>query len=198
MIIAIDGPSGSGKSTVSIAVAAALGFGYLDTGALYRSVALNGGKVPAPIEISTAAVPAHVALAGEDVSSQIRSQEVTALVSATAANPQVREWVTGLIRGLVQGNFVVEGRDIGTVVFPDAEMKVFLTAREDVRSSRRAAEWSADEAVAQQSISSRDSIDSQRSVAPLRQADDALVIDSSNRSVEEIVQQLVQIAKERL
>lgn len=198
MIIAIDGPSGSGKSTASIGLAAALGFGYLDTGAIYRAVALAGGEVPVGLTISTTPSPAKVYIDGEDVSSQIRSQEVTAQVSAVAAKPEVREWVTGIIRSLIVGNFVVEGRDIGTVVAPDAGLKVFLTAREEIRSARRAAEWSSDKATAAESIAQRDAIDSQREVAPLRQADDAIVIDSSGKTIEQIVTELVALAKERL
>lgn len=197
MIIAIDGPSGSGKSTVSIQVAAALGFGYLDTGAIYRCVALAGGQVPVELEISTEPKPARVTLAGEDVSSQIRSQEVTAKVSPVAADPQVRTWVTGQIRQMVTGDFVVEGRDIATVVFPEATLKVFLTAKEEVRSSRRAAEWNAAPQIAHESIASRDRVDSEREVAPLRQAEGAVVIDSSNKSVEEIVDLVVKLAKEQ-
>lgn len=198
MIIAIDGPSGSGKSTASIGLAAALGFGYLDTGAIYRAVALAGGDAPVALTISTTPSPAKVCIDGEDVSSQIRSQEVTAQVSAVAAKPEVREWVTGFIRSLIVGNFVVEGRDIGTVVAPDAGLKVFLTAREEIRSARRAAEWSSDNATAAESIAQRDAIDSQREVAPLRQADDAIVIDSSGKTIEQIVTELVALAKERL
>lgn len=197
MIIAIDGPSGSGKSTVSIRVAAALGFGYLDTGAIYRCVALAGGKVPVDMAISTEPKPAHVALEGEDVSSQIRSQEVTAKVSPVAADPAVRQWVTERIRQLVTGDFVVEGRDIATVVFPEATVKIFLTAKQEVRTSRRAAEWNAATHIAQESIASRDRVDSEREVAPLRQSEGAVVIDSSNKSIEEIVDVVVKLAKEQ-
>lgn len=197
MIIAIDGPSGSGKSTVSIKVAAALGFGYLDTGALYRAVALAGG-VPQKLEITTAAEAARIWVDGAEVSGAIRTPEVTAEVSRWAADPDIRTYVTEKIRSLITGNFVVEGRDIGSVVAPDAELKIYLTADEQARAARRASEWKSDHSLAQSSISSRDAVDSSRTVAPLRQAEDAIAIDSTSMSVDEVVARIVSLAKERL
>lgn len=197
MIIAIDGPSGSGKTTVSIRVAAALGFGYLDTGAIYRAIAANGG-VDATFTISTSAAPAQMVVNGVDLSETIRTPEVTARVSSFAADPEVRQFATALIRSLIEGDFVVEGRDIGTVVAPESELKVYLTADEGARAARRAAEWQSDQDIATSSITSRDQIDSTRTSAPLRQADDAVVIDSTKLTVDEVVSQIVALAKERL
>lgn len=197
MIIAIDGPSGSGKSTVSMRVAAALGYRYLDTGAIYRAIAAVGG-VDGHLEITTQAAPAQVQVDGVDLTSRIRTPEVTSEVSRWAADPAVREYATGLIRSLLEGDFVVEGRDIGTVVAPQAGLKIFLTADESMRAQRRASEWQADADKAHESIVSRDKIDSSRSVAPLEQAIDAVVIDSTNLSIDQVVDQILSLAKERL
>lgn len=182
-IVAIDGPAGSGKSTVARAVAARLGLDYLDTGAMYRSVALAAlrrGIDPTDLE-AVAALAADVEI---DTTDAIRSPEVNAVVSVVAANPGVRtelvrrqrQWITA------HGGGVVEGRDIGTVVAPDAELKVFLTATEEERSRRRHEE--ADPGA-------RDRIDSSRAASPLTVADGAIVIDTSGRPVDEIVEEVL-------
>ena len=144
MVIAIDGPAGSGKSTVARAVAAALGFTYLDTGAMYRSVALeslrSGGDAAAVAAGLMLSVGERILLAGEDVTDAIRAPEVSELASQVAAEPAVRRaMVAQQQRLMAHGDWVAEGRDIGTVVKPDAELKVFLTAAPEERASRRAA-----------------------------------------------------------
>lgn len=197
VIIAIDGPSGAGKSTVSIKVAQALGFSYLDTGAIYRAIAAHGG-VGGVLQISTSAQWASVSIDGTDLTEEIRTPEITAKVSQFAADPEVRRYATDLIRSLMSGNFVVEGRDIGTVVAPEAELKIYLTADESSRAQRRAGDWQGDTQTASQSNASRDQVDSSRSVAPLRQAEDAIVIDSTSKTIDEVVELILTLAKERL
>ena len=199
-VIAIDGPAGSGKSTVARAVAARLGLEYLDTGAMYRAVAyaaVTRGIHPADLEKVAALVRSlaievagRVLVNGDDATDAIRGPEVSGVVSTVAANPAVRaelvarqrEWVA------VRGGGVVEGRDIGTVVFPDATLKVYLTASEEERVRRRTAE--AGDAVAAH-VTERDRIDSTRAVSPLTAADDALVIDTTGRPIDEIVEQVL-------
>lgn len=198
MIIAVDGPSGSGKSTASIKVAQVLGLNYLDTGAIYRALAVAGGPEGADLKISIEARPANVTLNGRDVTELIRTPKVTALVSELAAQPAVRAWVTEFIKRLNLTSCVIEGRDIGTVIAPAAELKIFLTADEVARSGRRAHEWGSDQASALDLIAKRDKIDSTRAVAPLVMADDAVVIDSTHLSIEAVVQEIVRLAKERL
>lgn len=197
MIIAIDGPSGSGKSTVSIRLAERLGFGYLDTGAIYRAIALHGGVQGLSLRITTDPSPARVWINEGEVSAQIRTPHVTSLVSHVAAQAEVRRWVTAFVQELLAQDLVVEGRDIGTVVAPDARLKVFLTADESVRSQRRAAEWGSETAVARDSIVTRDQIDSSREVAPLRRSPDAVVIDSSSKSVDQIVSEISALLEEQ-
>ncbi len=204
-VIAIDGPAGSGKSTVARTLAARLGVPYLDTGAMYRAVAfaaLRRGVDPDDAE-TVARIAEHLELEvadgnvtvdGVDASIEIRGAEVTRAVSEVAANPEVRrelvrrqrEWVAD--RG---GSAVVEGRDIGTVVFPDAPVKAYLTARLEVRAGRRhkeVAELEYEAVVAD--MARRDTIDEGRDVDPLLCADDAVRIDTTDRSVEEIVDDL--------
>lgn len=205
-VIAIDGPAGSGKSTIARHLAVALGVAYLDTGAMYRAVAfaaLRRGVDPGELELIARLVrdleldvgPEGVYVDGVDATIEIRGPEVTRAVSAVAANPAVREelvrrqreWVTS------RGGAVVEGRDIGTVVFPDADLKAYLTARLEVRAGRRHQEV-ADldyEAVAAD-MARRDTVDLERSADPLQQADDAVLIDTSDRTVEEIVADLLE------
>src|SRR3954470_13471740 len=148
MLIAIDGPAGAGKSTVARAVAEALGFTYLDSGAMYRCVALaelRGAADPLACEIELGA--GEVTLDGADVSDAIRTAEVTARASEVAARPEVRGHLVALQRSMLRdGDYVAEGRDIGTVVAPDAELKVFLTASPQERAARRAAQTGADPA----------------------------------------------------
>ena len=207
-IVAIDGPSGSGKSTVARAVADALGLEMLDTGAMYRAVtlaALEAGIDPADgpacREITRKAaieLGERVLLDGRDVSAEIRGPAVTAAVSAVSADPGVRRLLVERQRewNAAHGGGVVEGRDIGTVVFPEATVKVFLTASDDERARRRAR----DEAAAQrhvevgelrEALNRRDALDSSRAVSPLQPAVDAIHIDTTSRSVPEIVAEIV-------
>lgn len=213
MVVAIDGPSGVGKSTVSRAVAAALGIPYLDTGAYYRLatlVTLRAGGDPADpddvlevldgIEIDFQ--NGRLLVDGTDVSQELRSPEVTAAVSVVAAHARVRRAVVDLQRRWVErhgGDAVVEGRDIGTVVFPDAPIKVFLTADPDVRARRRAADPEAQghtvEGILEQ-IARRDEADTSREASPLRAADDAVTIDTSDLTVADVVRQILDLVDE--
>jgi cytidylate kinase len=209
-IIAIDGPAGSGKSTVARAVAARLGLEYLDTGAMYRSVAfaalrrqVDPGDAE-PVARIARDVELHldpdgtVRVDGTDATIEIRGPEVTRAVSAVAANPEVRsamvsrqrEWATE------RGGGVLEGRDIGTVVFPDATLKVYLDASPEVRAARRAGEVTdlAYETVAAD-LARRDALDQGRAHDPLRTSDDAVVIDTSDLGVDEIVDRVVELAE---
>jgi cytidylate kinase len=204
-VVAIDGPAGSGKSTVAKALAARLGVPYLDTGAMYRAVAfaaLRRGVDPDDAETVTR-IAEHLELEvangdvtvdGVDASIEIRGPAVTRAVSAVAANPDVRkelvrrqrEWVTG--HG---GSAVVEGRDIGTVVFPDAPLKAYLTANLEVRAGRRQKEVSdLDYETVVADMARRDTLDEGRDVDPLLCAPDAVRIDTTDRSVEDIVDEL--------
>jgi cytidylate kinase len=209
-VIAIDGPSGSGKSTVGRRVAEELGLHVLDTGAMYRSVTLAAQR--AGIDLDDAEACGRVARAarveleddvvvldGGDVSAAIRTPAVTAAVSTVSAHPEVRRELVSRQRAWVQqhGGGVVEGRDIGTVVFPEAPVKVFLTASDDERAQRR----QRDEAAAarptevdtvRDAMARRDALDSSRPASPLRAADDALVLDTTGRSVEDVVAEIVQ------
>lgn len=210
MVVAIDGPSGVGKSTVSRAVAAALGIPYLDTGSYYRAVtlvALRAGAHPADGEavldaISRAdfvVVDGALSLGGADISAEIRGAEVTAAVSTVAAHPDVRSEVVAMQRDWadsVGGEAVVEGRDIGTVVFPDAPVKVFLTADAITRARRRAGDAEArgksvDELASE--MRERDAADSTRETSPLRPAEDAVVIDTSALTIAQVVEQILDL-----
>jgi cytidylate kinase len=203
-VIAIDGPAGSGKSTVARRLAEHLGLDYLDTGAMYRAVtfaALRRGIDPADgepvghlartvdLEVSTA----EVRVDGVDATIEIRGPEVSRAVSLVAANPEVRaemvrrqrEWASE------RGGGVLEGRDIGTVVFPDAVLKVYLNARPEVRAERRAAEVSdLDYETVAADMARRDALDQGREDSPLMLADDAFELDTSDLTVEEIVADL--------
>lgn len=200
-VIAIDGPAGSGKSTVAKALAARLGLDYLDTGAMYRSVtfaALRRGIDPADADkVARVAADVVIDLAsdsvvvdGTDATAAIRGPEVSRAVSIVAANPLVRaemvrrqrEWASARDGG------VLEGRDIGTVVFPDAELKVYLTADPAIRAQRRAMEVAdLDYETVASDLARRDALDSGREVSPLAEAPDAFTIDTSGRTVEEII-----------
>lgn len=200
-VVAIDGPSGSGKSTVARNVASRLGLQYLDTGAMYRSVAfaaLRRGidpSEPEPVarlaqEIDLVLDGPNVVVDGVDASVEIRGPEVTRAVSAVAANPEVRREMVRRQREWIASNEggVVEGRDIGVTVWPDAELKVYLTARLEVRADRRHKEvedLDFDRVAAD--MATRDTIDSTRDSSPLQQASDAFVIDTTDRSIEEVV-----------
>lgn len=204
-VVAIDGPSGSGKSTVARALAQHLGLEYLDTGAMYRGVTfavLRRGIDPADIE-PVAKVVADVELVldgssitvdGVDASSDIRGPEVTGAVSAVASNPTVRAEMVRRQRAWIEerGGGVVEGRDIGTEVWPTAELKVYLVADLAVRAARRQQETGAPAADAVATdLARRDSVDSTREASPLTQASDAVLVDTSDRSVEDIVAELL-------
>ncbi len=206
-VIAIDGPAGSGKSTVARAVADRLGVEYLDTGAMYRSVAftvLGAAGDPEDLEFAANAARAmelslsddRIVVNGIDATLQIRGPEVTRAVSAVAANPMVRREMVSRQREWIErrGGGVLEGRDIGTVVFPDAELKVYLTADENVRAQRRAKEVTdLDYQTVAADLSRRDTVDSTRDVAPLIEADDAIIIDTSTLTVEEVVARIVEL-----
>jgi CMP/dCMP kinase len=205
-VIAIDGPAGSGKSTVARAVAGRLGLPYLDTGAMYRAVtfaALRRGVDPDeadPVgrlvrEFELEMDPdGTVRVDGVDATIEIRGPEVTRAVSVVAANPQVREEMRDRQRAWAQshGGGVMEGRDIGTVVFPDAELKVYLDARPDIRAARRSREVTelSYETVAAD-LARRDALDQGRDDSPLTEANDAVTIDTSDLSVDEIVDRIM-------
>jgi CMP/dCMP kinase len=202
MVIAIDGPAGSGKSTVAKAVAAALGFTYLDTGAMYRSVALeslrSGGDAAALAAGLTLSLGDRVLLDGEDVTDAIRAPEVSELASRVAAVPAVRRAMVAQQRRLMaQGDWVAEGRDIGTVVMPEAELKVFLTATPEERARRRAAQIGAEPAtvLAEQTI--RDQRDSTRADSPLQPAQDATWLDTTGLTLDQVVARLIALVPDR-
>lgn len=207
VVIAIDGPAGSGKSTVAKAVAIRLGLDYLDTGAMYRSVAfaaLRGGVDPEDAEVVAnlarnidleISPDGTVKVDDVDATIEIRGPEVTRAVSIVAANPEVRTEMRARQRQWVakRGGGVMEGRDIGTVVFPDARLKVYLDASPEVRAARRSKEVSdlSYETVATD-LARRDALDQNRAHDPLRTADDAVVIDTSDLSVDEIVDAIME------
>jgi CMP/dCMP kinase len=200
MLVAIDGPAGAGKSTVARAVAAALGFTYLDTGAMYRAVALaslRGHGLPHLAEIGFAD-DGHVLLEGEDVESLIRTPEVAEQASKVASDPAVRRAMVDRQRELIgQSDWVAEGRDIGTVVAPDAEVKVFLTASPAERARRRADELGADYDTVLRDQAIRDQRDMDRADSPLRAADDAVEVDTTGLSIDEVVERIVELAGAR-
>ena len=197
MLVAIDGPAGAGKSTVARAVAQALGFTYLDTGAMYRAVALarlRGHGLPHLAEIGFTE-EGHVTLEGEDVEALIRTPEVSEEASKVAADPEVRRALVEQQRRLIaQADWVAEGRDIGTVVAPHAEVKVFLTASPEERARRRAAELGADVETVLREQTVRDQRDMQRADSPLRPAEDAVELDTTGLPIEEVVARIVGLA----
>ena len=205
-MVAIDGPAGAGKSTVARLVAVATGLPFLDTGAMYRCVALRCLREGIAAEDSSAV--AEVArgvsidvrdgvtmLDGEDVSADIRTPQVNAVVSIIATNSAVRDVMREAQRRWAQsvGGGVVEGRDIGTVVFPDASLKVFLTASPEVRARRRVAETGGDVEEVARSIAERDRLDTTRSDSPLRAAPGSVTVDSSGRTVDDVVAEIVSL-----
>jgi cytidylate kinase len=201
-IVAIDGPAGAGKSTVARAVADALGFTYLDSGSMYRAVAL--AAVQRGVSAAVAAPGARIELGdsllldGRDVGAEIRTPEISKAASVAAADPVVREAVVAQQRRLLSaGDWVAEGRDIGTVVAPDAEVKVFLTADPEERARRRAAELGVDPAtvLAEQTI--RDERDSTREHSPLRPASDAVTVDTTGLTLEQSVERVVELVRAR-
>jgi cytidylate kinase len=201
LVIAIDGPAGSGKSTVARAVAALLDWSFLDTGAMYRAVtweALRRGidvhdesAVAALADDVTLTALPRVTVNGRDIEDEIRSDEINVGVSVVAANPRVRASMVTRQRQFAAAQplgTVVEGRDITTVVFPNAPVKIFLTASLEERARRRGDE-------SEHSVARRDEADSSRLASPLRQADDALVLDTTGRDVEDVAQEIVQWLK---
>ncbi|MER7410326.1 (d)CMP kinase [Streptomyces cacaoi] len=217
VIVAIDGPSGTGKSSTSKAVAAQLGLRYLDTGAQYRAITWwmlnNGVDVSDPERIAAQAdrpvivsgtdpqAPA-ISVDGTDAAGPIRTQEVTSAVSAVSAVPQVRARITELQRSIAaeaRGGIVVEGRDIGTTVLPDADLKVFLTASPEARAARRSGELKGKDATGlaatQQALTERDKADSSRKTSPLKKADDAVEVDTTELTLEQVVECVVTLVE---
>ena len=188
MIIAIDGPSGAGKSTVAKAVARKLGFSCLDTGAMYRAVAWQ-------------AVQTGVSIGGSDVTAAIRTSDIDKAVSPVSAAPSVREALVEQQRRIGNaGDYVVEGRDIGTTVFPHAEVKVFLTASDEERAHRRVRQnvdrgiGSIDYEEVLADLRRRDEVDSSRTTSPLRPADDAVMLDSTGHFIEDVIDRICALA----
>jgi cytidylate kinase len=219
VLVAIDGPAGAGKSTVARALARELGFTYLDSGAMYRCVALSalqrgGGTLPerpgalgelaraVTIELgdppggASPGTPGVALLDGRDVTEAIRAAEVSEAASVVAADPAVREALVAKQRELIAGgDWVAEGRDIGTVVAPDAALKVFLTADPRERARRRAAELGADVEMVLAEQTMRDERDSTRQHSPLQAARDAITLDTSGLSVDEVVGRIAELAR---
>ncbi|MCD7715983.1 MAG: (d)CMP kinase [Lachnospiraceae bacterium] len=213
--IAIDGPAGAGKSTIAKLAAKELSFIYVDTGAMYRTIALGLLRDSVDIENEAELLAAldkievgiryvdqeqHVYLNGEDVSPLIRTEQVSDMTSRSSANPQVRAKLTALQRDLAaRENVIMDGRDIGTEILPNAELKIFLTASVETRAQRRYLEQAAKggsytQEEIEQDIRERDYRDSHRETAPLRQAEDAILIDSSDMTIEEVVQEILRLA----
>jgi cytidylate kinase len=204
LVIAIDGPAGSGKSTVARAVAALLGWSFLDTGAMYRAVTCealyrgidvdDAAAVAAVADGVTLTTLPRVTVNGRDVEDEIRNGDINVAVSVVAANPEVRAAMVERQRDFAAAQplgTVVEGRDITTVVFPNASAKIFLTATLEERARRRGDE-------SEHSVARRDEADSTRDASPLRQADDALVLDTTGRDVDDVAQEIVQWLKHNL
>jgi cytidylate kinase len=209
MVIAIDGPAGAGKSTVARGVAGELGFTYLDSGAMYRCVALaalqgkadldDGGAVGALAEgLEIDFDGRRVLLDGVEVGDEIRAPEVSAAASRVSVHPRVREAMVARQRQLIaHGRYVAEGRDIGTVVSPDSPLKVFLTASEEERARRRAAETGEDFETVLAAQRQRDARDTEREHGALRAAEDAVELDTTGLTQDEVVARVVALARER-
>ena len=217
--IAIDGPAGAGKSTIARAAARSLGFLYVDTGAMYRAIALHLLRNHVEVEqtdkieellagmtirIAYSGGEQQIILNGENVTGQLRKEEVGNMASRSAANPKVREKLLQLQRDIARDNDVImDGRDIGTFVLPNADVKVYLTASVEERANRRYLELKekgleADMAKIEEDIRTRDFQDMNRTIAPLKQAEDAVVIDSSRMSIPEVMDRIVDAFQESL
>ena len=216
VIVAIDGPSGTGKSSTSKAVATQLGLSYLDTGAQYRAITwwmvTNGIDITDPSAIAAVAgkpeiisgtdpsAPA-ITVDGTDVAGPIRTQEVTSKVSAVSAVPEVRTRITELQRSIAADaelGIVVEGRDIGTTVLPDADLKIFLTASPEARAARRSGELKgADIKSTREALLKRDAADSSRKTSPLAKADDAVEVDTSDLTLQQVIECVVTLVEEK-
>jgi CMP/dCMP kinase len=201
MVVAIDGPAGAGKSTVARAAADALGFTYLDSGAMYRAVGLmtlrHGGAASEQAEKLELELGDRVVANGEDVTEAIRAPDVSEAASRVATNPRVREILARKQRQLLdRGNWVAEGRDIGSVVAPDAAVKVFLTASPEERAQRRAAELGTDPGTVLKDQALRDAQDSTREHSPLQMADGAVELDTTGLSVEQVVERIAALVAE--
>lgn len=216
--IAIDGPAGAGKSSIAKEAAKQLGFIYVDTGALYRTVALNAIRKGADLNDPDAVVRTlsgtdislafengsqKVLLNGEDVSSKIRTEEISAGASKVSAIPKVREYLFDLQKSIAANNdCLMDGRDIGTVVLPNADLKVFLTATPEERARRRYQQnldrgMDADYDRILEEVNQRDYQDTHRDIAPLRQADDAVLLDTTELNFDEVVDKLLKLVEER-
>ena len=223
MIVAIDGPSGAGKSSVSVEVARNLGFSCLDTGAMYRSIAWQAvqdgvalddaeqlGRIARTYDIAFSHEPGNpkptgVSIGGRDVTSAIRTADIDRAVSPVSAVPAVREALVAQQQRIGNsGDYVVEGRDIGTVVFPDAQLKVFLTASDEARAHRRVLQnrqrgvGSTDFQTVLADIIRRDEYDSSRAASPLKPAEDAVHIDSSDMTIEQVISEICALARQRM
>lgn len=217
--IAIDGPAGAGKSTIAKSVSKELGFIYVDTGALYRTVGLNALRLGLDTKSAADVVPTlenvkvslrfvngeqRVFLGDEDVSAAIRQNEVSMAASNVSAIPAVRTFLFDLQRNIAkENNCIMDGRDIGTVVLPDAKIKIFLTASAEARAERRFKELeekgqSVDFNALLEEIKQRDYQDSHREIAPLKQAEDAILVDTTNVGLEDAIKLVLTTVKERL
>jgi CMP/dCMP kinase len=201
MVVAIDGPAGAGKSTVARATAEALGFTYLDSGAMYRAVGLmtlrHGGAASEQAEKLELELGERVVANGEDVTEAIRTADVSEAASRVATNVKVREALVRMQRDLLaSGDWVVEGRDIGTVVSPDAAVKVFLTASPEERAQRRARELGTDAKTVLKDQALRDAQDTTREHSPLQMAEGAIELDTTGLSVDQVVERIAALVAE--
>jgi cytidylate kinase len=201
MIVAIDGPAGAGKSSVARGVADALGFTYLNSGSMYRAVGLltlrDGGAASEHANNLDLVLGPRALLAGEDVTDALRTPEVTEAAARVATNQLVREALVDKQRKLLAtGDWVVEGRDIGTVVVPDSPVKIFLTASPEERARRRAAELGTDVDTVLRDQALRDARDESREHSPLQMAPDAIELDTTGRTVDDVVQQIAKLVRE--